>query len=118
MRKFHIAKLIAVTLSIVSVSCASGFMDEAQKESEKTLSDMNVSYQSSGVKECDEVIALINKSVKSPDEGYLAKAAREYVLNAARDEISKQVQQEKDPAKLSKACGEIKSSIEGQLSGK
>jgi len=73
--------------------------------------------QSTGVKECDEVIAIIDGGLRSPEEGYLAKAARELLLNRAKEEIAKQVQQEKDPAKLVKACAEVKKTIDSQIAG-
>lgn len=117
MKRNSLASLLVLTSMIFVSACGSNPIEESIKESEKNLSDMNTTYQSSGVKECDEVIALINKGLGSADEGYLARAARELFLNKAREEIAKQVQVEKDQAKLAKSCTDIKQSVESQLLG-
>jgi hypothetical protein len=109
---------LSILVGLVFVSaCGSNPIDESIKQSEKTLSEVNATYQTSGVKECDEVIALINKGLENPEEGYLARAARELLLNTAREEISKMVEMEKDKTKLAQSCADVKARINSGLLG-
>jgi hypothetical protein len=109
-----VALLTLITL-LIGTGCES--RSSGLPNMESSSDGQAVILQSTGVKECDEVIALIDSGLRSTDEGFFAKAARELLLNTAKEEIAKQVEKEKDPAKLVTACAKVKKNIDGQLSG-
>ena len=87
-------------------------LDEGAKQNEAATSESPAAgAPTTKGKECEEVLAVIEKGFQNPEEGYFEKAARELILNTAKDQISKLIQQETDSTKLAAACAEIKKTL-------
>jgi hypothetical protein len=90
----------------------------ANKETkEKTLEekaiDTTVGDEKIGVPECDELFDALAKESESADEGYVAKATREYFYNKIRESIKKSIEENKnDKTKLAKECKDYKAQID------
>lgn len=62
-----------------------------------------------GVKECDEFIDVLNEEQKAPDEGFIARKAREFIIDAAKEAIKQNIEQNKnDKEKIALGCKEAK----------
>ncbi len=72
--------------------------------------DITTGKSTIGIPECDAVMdELIGQTKTNPDEGYIAKAFRQYWENTIRDAIRKSVEENKnDPEKLATECRKIK----------
>jgi hypothetical protein len=58
-----------------------------------------------GVAECDEFIDLLNSDSKKPDEDFVTKKIREYMIDFARESIKKNIEENKgDKAKIAQKC--------------
>ncbi len=62
-----------------------------------------------GVAECDEFLDLLNNDSKKPDEDFVTKKIREYMIDFARESIKKNIEDNKgDKEKISKGCKDAK----------
>jgi hypothetical protein len=86
------------------------------KTEETSTSDSaidSVIVEKTGVPECDELSAYISKLMSSKDEGYVAKATREFIINRYREAIKESIEKNKEnPEKLAKLCTEYKTQLE------
>ncbi len=71
--------------------------------------DATTGKSSIGIPECDAVMdELVGQTKTDPDEGYVAKAFRQYWENTIRDAIRKSVEENKnDPKMLAAECKKI-----------
>jgi hypothetical protein len=96
-------------------SSSSSKGDDA-KTGESSTSDSaieSVIVEKTGVPECDELSAYFSKLVSSKDEGYVAKATREFIINRYREAIRESIEKNKEnPEKLAKLCKEYQTQLE------
>jgi hypothetical protein len=89
--------------------------NQANKEKsldEKAI-DTVVGDEKIGVPECDELLESLAAQSESPDEGYVAKAARQFFLNKIRESIKKSIEENKnDKVKLAKDCKDAKAELD------
>lgn len=86
------------------------------KTGESSTSDTaieSVIVEKTGVPECDELSAYFSQLISSKDEGYVAKATREFIINRYREAIRESIEKNKEnPEKLAKLCKEYKTQLE------
>ena len=62
-----------------------------------------------GIPECDEAIDFISNDLKSKDEGFVARKIREGLVDYAREEIKRNIEENKgDKQKIVEGCKKIK----------
>lgn len=84
--------------------------------SNKSLTDKGidtvVGEEKIGVPECDEVMDMLTAEMNNPDDGYIAKAGKAFVLNKIKQSIKDSVEKNKnDKTELAKNCKEIKAEL-------
>jgi hypothetical protein len=68
--------------------------------------------ESSGVAECDEVIAIIDQQLESKDDNWMSKAAKGYIFGQFKKSIKESIEKEKgDKTKLAEQCNDIKKNV-------
>lgn len=73
----------------------------------------SVIVEKTGVPECDELSAYVSQLISSKDEGYVAKATREFIINRYREAIKQSIDENKnDKEKLAKWCKDYKTELE------
>ncbi len=105
---------LALVLGCSSINPFAGKTDSSKSSDSTTDSGLeSVIVEKTGVPECDELSAYVSKLMSSKDEGYVAKATREFILNRYREGIKKSLEENKDnPEKLAKYCKEYKTQLE------
>jgi len=62
-----------------------------------------------GVAECDELIELLDKDQRNPDDNFLSRKIREYAIDFAKESIKKNIEENKgDKTKIAKGCREAR----------
>ena len=84
--------------------------------SNKSLTDKGVDTvmgeEKIGVPECDEVMDMLTAEMNNPDDGYIAKAGKAFVLNKIKQSIKDSVEKNKnDKTELVKNCTEFKKEL-------
>lgn len=75
--------------------------------------DTVVGDEKIGVPECDELIESLVAQSENPDEGYMAKAARQFALNKIRESIKKSIEENKgDKTQMAKDCRDFKDQVD------
>ena len=107
--------VLSLTLGMVFMTgCSLNPLADAPQDGEAAATASPMTSASTKVKECDEVIAFIEKGLQNPEEGYFERAARELVLNTAKSQILKMVEEQTDLSALASTCTEIRKGLEGQ----
>ncbi len=125
--KLSIVLVLAVFMSLV-LGC--GISDKIQKAVEgdkpsksgtssgndKSLTDKAIDNvadgETSGVAECDEVIAIIDQQLESKDDNWMSKAAKGYIFGQFKKSIKESIEKEKgDKTKLAEQCKDIKKNV-------
>ena len=71
--------------------------------------DTVVGEDSTGVPECDDAIAFITDQMNDSDDGYIAKSAKQVILNGIKAKIKESLEQNKtDKTKAADACRQMK----------
>lgn len=84
-----------------------------EKTTGENTDDPVIGDEKIGVPECDELFEALTKETESKDEGYVAKATREYFYNKIRESIKKSIEENKnDKTKLAKECRDYKAQID------
>lgn len=66
-----------------------------------------------GIPECDEVMDEITAEMNNPDDGYIAKAVKQTVLNRIKENLRESLEQNKsDKVEMAKNCREFKKQLE------
>jgi hypothetical protein len=82
---------------------------------DKTI-DAVADGETTGVAECDEVIALIDAQIDDKDAGWMEKAAKGYALGFFKKAIKESVEKNKnDQTKLARECTDMKKQVEKAL---
>ena len=117
--KNKFAILLVGTLLIAAVlGCGlNPFSDKGTTaNSNKSLTDKGidtvVGEEKIGVPECDEVMDMLTAEMNNPDDGYIAKAGKAFVLNKIKQSIKDSVEKNKnDKTELAKNCTEFKKEL-------
>ena len=85
----------------------------ANKTLTDTAIDSAVGNEKIGVHECDDLLEDLAAIVQKPDDNYVAKATRQYVLSKIRVNIKKSVEQNKnDKTQMAKDCKEYRGQLD------
>ena len=81
------------------------------KEEGKTLEekgiDTIVGNESTGIPECDELLAFFEKEAKNPDDDYVTKATKQFVFNKIKQTFKEDFEKNKDnKPQMAKNCKE------------
>ncbi len=113
---FSLVGVGVLFFAVLGCSLIRSYEEPAASTSEaanRTLTDDAVDVTTGkptiGIPECDAVIdELVGQTKPSADDGYIAKAFRQYWENTIRDAIRKSVEENKnDPEKLAAECRKI-----------
>ena len=85
--------------------------------SNKTLTDTAidsaVGNEKIGVQECDDLLEDLTKIIQKPDDNYVSKATRQYVLSKIRENIKKSIEENKnDKIQMAKECKEYRGQLD------
>ena len=109
--------IVLMTLLVVVLGCSSITDRLSEKKgtngANKTLSDKAVDTalgeSTVGVTECDEVLNMLAAEMNNPDDNFVTKAGKGYVLNKIKDGIKQSLEENKnDTAKMAKECRNFK----------
>jgi hypothetical protein len=83
---------------------------------DKSLTDKTIDTvadgETTGVAECDEVIAMIDAAISDPNDGWMAKATKGYVFGLLKKGIKEEMANNKnDPKKLAQECTDMKKQV-------
>jgi hypothetical protein len=83
---------------------------------DKSLTDKTIESvadgETSGVPECDEVIAIIDQQLESKDDNWMSKAAKGYIFGQFKKSIKESIEKEKgDKTKLAEQCKDMKKNV-------
>lgn len=85
----------------------------ANKTLTDTAIDTAVGDEKIGVQECDDLLEDLAAVVQKPDDNYVSKATRQYVLSKIRENIKKSVEQNKnDKTQMAKECREYRGQLD------
>jgi soluble cytochrome b562 len=78
-----------------------------------TAIDTAVGNEKIGVQECDDLLEDLAAIVQKPDDNYVSKATRQYVLSKIRENIKKSIEQNKnDKTQMAKECKEYRGQLD------
>ncbi len=114
------AMMLVVVLGCGWISPFGGSSESSKtgdsKTEGKSTSDNGIDsviVEKTGVPECDELTAYFSELISSKDDGFMAKATREFIINRYREAIRKSIEDNKgDPEKMAKYCKEYKTQLE------
>jgi hypothetical protein len=83
---------------------------------DKSLTDKTIDAvadgETTGIDECDEVIAMIDAAISDPNDGWMAKATKGYVFGILKKGIKEEIEKNKDdPKKLAQECVDMKKQV-------
>ena len=65
-----------------------------------------------GIKECDEVVDILNEQINDPDESFVTKALKRTILNQFREQLKQSLDNTKaDKQKVAEFCREFKKNL-------
>lgn len=117
--------LLAGALLAMTLGCGlvSGIQEEAtgSSNSEKTLGDKAVDAAVGdtkiGIKECDDVVDLLNEQINDPEESFVTKALKRTVLNQFRDQLKRSLEENRaDKKQVAQFCAEFRKNLVEQAS--
>ena len=107
--------LLAATLGCGLVS---RIQDETtgSSNSNKTIGDKAVDVAVGdtkiGIKECDDVVDILNEQINDPDESFVTKALKRTILNQFRDQLKRSVEENQaDKKAVADFCREFKKNL-------
>ncbi len=99
--------------STIGKSLSGGNNSGANANRPAASSVPDVSEETTGVPECDEVMKMLSAEANDPDDGYIAKAIKAVFLNKIRDSVKKSIEENKtDKVELAKNCKDFKAQLE------
>ncbi len=99
--------------SSIGKSLSGGGNSGANTNRPATSSTPDLSEETTGVPECDEVMNMLTAEANNPDDGYIAKAIKATFLNKIRDSVKKSIEENKtDKVALAKNCKDFKAQLE------
>ena len=123
--------LVLATIVVVTMGCG-GLIERVQRtatgdNSSPSTSDSNKSTtdrvieevadgETTGVKECDDVIAIFAEQAKGTDDNWATKATRDYIIGQMKKSFRESIEQNKqDKDKMAEQCRDYKVQLEKQL---
>jgi hypothetical protein len=112
--------LVVVCLSLLTavLGCSSinPLAAETNSTSNKTITDQGVDTvvgeSTIGVAECDEVMDMLTAELNNPEDSFVTKAGKGFVLNKIKDSIKQSVvDNQNDKTKLAKDCSDFKKQL-------
>ena len=107
--------LLAATLGCGLVS---RLQDETtgSSNSNKTIGDKAVDVAVGdtkiGIKECDDVVDILNEQINDPEESFVTKALKRTILNQFRDQLKQSLENNKaDKQAVAEFCREFKKNL-------
>lgn len=84
--------------------------------SNKTLGDKAVDVAVGdtkiGIKECDDVVEILDAQINDPDESFVTKAVKRTILNQFRDQLKRSLDENQaDKTQVAKFCAEFKKNL-------
>ena len=74
--------------------------------------DVAVGDTKIGIKECDEVVDILNEQINDPDESFVTKALKRTILNQFRDQLKRSLEENKaDKKAVADFCREFKKNL-------
>ena len=99
--------------STIGKSLSGGSNSGANANRPAASSAPDLSEETTGVPECDEVMKMLSAEANDPDDGYIAKAIKATFLNKIRDSVKKSIEENKtDKVELAKNCKDFKAQLE------
>lgn len=83
----------------------------------KTLTDTAietaVGNEKIGVQECDDLLEDLAAVIQKPDDNYVSKATRQYVLSKIRENIKRSIEENKnDKTRMARECKEYRGQLD------
>ena len=107
--------MLAATLGCGLVS---RLQDETtgSSNSNKTIGDKAVDVAVGdtkiGIKECDDVVDILNEQINDPEESFVTKALKRTILNQFRDQLKQSLENNKaDKQAVAEFCREFKKNL-------
>ncbi len=112
--------IFAGVLLTATLGC--GLVSRLQEEttdssnSNKTIGDKAVDVAVGdtkiGIKECDEVVEILNEQINDPDESFVTKALKRTILNQFREQLKQSLENNKtDKQQVAEFCREFKKNL-------
>ena len=99
--------------STIGKSLSGGSNSGANANRPAASSTPDLSEETTGVPECDEVMNMLSAEANDPDDGYIAKAIKAVFLNKIRENVKKSIEENKtDKVALAKNCKDFKAQLE------
>lgn len=107
--------LLGATLGCGIVDRVTGG-DQPSTGSNKTIEDKAVDVAVGdtkiGIKECDEVVEILNEQINNPDDNFVTKALKRTMLNQFRDQLKRSLEENKtDKQAVGEFCAEFKKNL-------
>ena len=79
---------------------------------EDTAVDVAVGDAKIGIRECDEVVEILNGQINDPDDNFVTKALKRTMLNQFRDQLKKSLEQNPtNKQAVGEFCAEFKKNL-------
>ena len=106
----------------MTTSLGCGLVSRIQEEtsgpsnSNKTIGDKAVDVAVGdtkiGIKECDDVVDILNEQINDPDESFVTKAVKRTILNQFREQLKQSLEQNQtDKKQVAQFCAEFKTNL-------
>jgi hypothetical protein len=110
----------AAAFLIATLGC--GLVSRIQEEtsgtsnSNKTLGDKAVDVAVGdtkiGIKECDDVVDILNEQINDPDESFVTKSVKRTILNQFREQLKQSLEENQaDKKQVTQFCAEFKKNL-------
>ena len=112
--------IFAGALLTATLGCGlvSRLKDESagSSNSNKTIGDKAVDVAVGdtkiGIKECDEVVEILNEQINDPEESFVTKALKRTILNQFREQLKQSLENNKtDKQQVAEFCREFKKNL-------
>ena len=102
--------------AVLGCSKINPLAEKTDNNSNKSWTDQGVDTvvgeSTIGVAECDEVMNMLTAELNNPDDSFVTKAGKGFVLNKIKDSIKQSVEENKgDKTKLAKDCSDFKKQL-------
>lgn len=121
--------VLSVLATLLTVVLGCGWIERAEKTNDaanqaiaggaanKTLTDTAietaVGNEKIGVPECDDLLEHFAAVTESPDDDYVTKATRQFVLSKIRENVKRSIEENKnDKTQMAKDCREYRKQLD------
>lgn len=129
--KLNFLIVIAIMVFVIGCSCGK-FAEFGSKDtstdkpkttesgSNKSLTDKAIEQvadgETTGVKECDDLMSFINEQSQNPDDNWVTKGVRDYIFGQIKKSLRESIEQNKnDKVKMAEQCKDLRTKLENQL---